>query len=118
RSSAERLSPARPRPTTAEEPRMSSTPTSARAYGVSAYFRHLDVAEEVCASARADGFEYLFGSLHVPEEPEGDFGARMRRVGELAQRSGLKLVVDISGPSLASVGLDVTTAGEMRAWGV
>ncbi|MEE6296904.1 MupG family TIM beta-alpha barrel fold protein [Georgenia wangjunii] len=89
-----------------------------RAYGVSAYFRHLDVAEEVCATAREDGFEYLFGSLHVPEEPEGDFGARMRRVGDLARRAGLKLVVDISGPSLASVGLDVTTAGEMRAWGV
>ncbi|WP_127571304.1 MupG family TIM beta-alpha barrel fold protein [Georgenia faecalis] len=89
-----------------------------RQYGVSAYFRHLDVAEEVCATAREDGFSYLFGSLHVPEEPEGDFGARMRRVGELAQRSGLKLVVDISGPSLESVGLDVDTAGAMRDWGV
>lgn len=87
-------------------------------FGLSAYFRHLDVAEEVCATAREDGFSYLFGSLHVPEEPEGDFGARLRHVGDLAQRAGLRLVVDISGPSLASVGLDVDSAGRMRDWGV
>lgn len=86
--------------------------------GLSAYFRHLDVAEQVCATARQDGFDTLFGSLHVPEEPEGDFTARMQQVGALAQRSGLGLVVDISGPSLAAVGLDVTTAGTMRDWGV
>ena len=87
-------------------------------FGLSAYFRHLDVAEEVCATARADGFTMLFGSLHVPEEPEGDFRARMQRVGALAQESGLGLVVDISGPSLAAVGLDVSTAGTMQDWGV
>ncbi|WP_324653596.1 MupG family TIM beta-alpha barrel fold protein [Georgenia sp. H159] len=87
-------------------------------FGLSAYFRHLEVAEQVCASAREDGFTVLFGSLHVPEEPEGDFRARMQRVGALAQDSGLGLVVDISGPSLAAVGLDVSTAGTMREWGV
>ncbi|MBD8063218.1 MupG family TIM beta-alpha barrel fold protein [Oceanitalea stevensii] len=87
-------------------------------FGLSAYFRHLDVAEEVCATAREDGFTMLFGSLHVPEEPDGDFRARMQRVGSLAQDAGLGLVVDISGPSLAAVGLDVTTAGTMREWGV
>lgn len=91
---------------------------STATFGLSAYFRHLDVAERMCATARDDGFTMLFGSLHVPEEPEGDFRARMQRVGALARDAGLGLVVDISGPSLAAVGLDVTTAGTMRDWGV
>src|SRR5690606_11613005 len=103
-----------------DAPRVPPTPEGdpVTTFGLSAYFRHLDVAEEVCATARADGFTMLFGSLHVPEEPEGDFRARMQRVGALAQESGLGLVVDISGPSLAAVGLDVSTAGTMQDWGV
>src|SRR5690606_41764316 len=86
--------------------------------GRCAYFALRGVAEEVRATAGEGGFSMRCGSLHVPGQPAGDFRAGMQRVGSLAQDAGLGLVVDISGPSLAAVGLDVTTAGTMREWGV
>src|SRR5512141_3050968 len=87
-------------------------------YGVSIYLSDLETAEQACADARRHGFELLFTSLHLPEDDSSATPRLLRELGSIARRHQLLLIADISGRSLAALGLTASSAGELRRWGV
>lgn len=87
-------------------------------YGISVYVADLAAAEQTCAEAHDQGFDRLFTSLHIPEDDPSALPRLLRRLASIAHRNQLALVADISGRTLQALGLDASSVGELRGWGV
>ncbi|EOL43276.1 DUF871 domain-containing protein [Enterococcus caccae] len=64
------------------------------------------------------GFKGIFTSLHIPEDDATLYSQRLRELGLLAQKSNMKLMVDISGEALTRAGYSFERLEEIVAIGV
>lgn len=67
-----------------------------------------ELTEETAAylkTAKENGFEGIFSSVHIPEEDSTNYLERLKTLGEWANALDMELIVDISGKALASLGL-------------
>lgn len=64
------------------------------------------------------GVKGIFTSLHIPEENSELYAQRLRVLGEIASKNGMKLMVDISGEALKRAGFSFERLEEIIAIGV
>jgi hypothetical protein len=64
------------------------------------------------------GIKGIFTSLHIPEEDSKRYAQRLTKLGELAKKNEMKLMVDISGEALKRAGFSFDRLEDILAIGV
>ncbi len=86
--------------------------------GISIYLQDTENITEFVTKAHANGFKTIFSSLHIPEESQVDYRARLNELGGLARKHKMKLILDISENALLKIGLQFDTAEQICDFGV
>ncbi|WP_088043450.1 DUF871 domain-containing protein [Bacillus sp. EAC] len=68
--------------------------------------------------AKANGFQSIFTSLHIPEDDPSTYKELLQLLGQHAKENEMELMADISTKSLSYLGLDYTNITELLKWGV
>lgn len=88
-------------------------------YGISIYLSESDSFNENWIKKAAEkGFQYIFTSLHIPEEKEISFTEKVKMLGETAQSFHMEVMADVSPASLDRLGLDFQELPVLKDWGI
>lgn len=88
--------------------------------GISIYLskEHIEKNLQLIQSAKVNGFQSIFTSLHIPEDDPSTYKELLQKLGQHAMDNDMELIADISPKSLAYLGLDYSTVTELVNWGV
>lgn len=64
------------------------------------------------------GFKGIFTSLHIPEDDAALYAQRLKELGQIAQNTDMKLMVDISGEAINRAGFSFERLDEILSIGV
>ncbi|MFC0234651.1 DUF871 domain-containing protein [Vagococcus entomophilus] len=64
------------------------------------------------------GFKGVFTSLHIPEDDKSSYVARLKKLGELAQKLKMNVMVDISEKALEEIGFSLDNPQELKEIGI
>jgi uncharacterized protein len=88
-------------------------------YGISIYLSESDSFNEKWIQKCAkNGFQYIFTSLHIPEEEGISFTEKVKALGEMAQSVHMDVMADVSPASLERLGLDFKELPVLKDWGI
>ncbi|MBY6035076.1 DUF871 family protein [Fictibacillus nanhaiensis] len=88
-------------------------------YGISIYLSESDsFIKSWIEKAAENGFQYIFTSLHIPEEKGISFFKKVKMLGEIAQLSHMDVMADISPASLERLGLHYKELPQLKEWGI
>ncbi len=81
--------------------------------------RDIDAATKLYIKQMAKaGFDGIFTSLHIPEDDPKQYKKRLAKLGALAQKNHLDLMVDIAGDALFKAGFSLEQISELKKLGV
>lgn len=83
--------------------------------GISVYFKTFD--EEYLKAAAQKGVQFVFTSLHIPEEDFANIKFRIKQLLVLCQQENLLLVPDVSPVTFEKLGLEKGDFASLRAMG-
>lgn len=86
--------------------------------GISIYLQDTERVSEIVSTAYDNGFQTIFSSLHIPEESNVDYLARLTELGTAAREKNMQLILDISENALHHIGLQFEQAEKIRELGV
>lgn len=88
--------------------------------GISVYLskENVEFNRNWIKKASENGFSSIFTSLHIPEENPELYKEQLYNIGREAKNYKMRLFVDIAPHSLEYIGLNPSSAGCLREWGV
>jgi uncharacterized protein len=88
-------------------------------YGISIYLSEPDsLNKDWIQNAAKNGFQYIFTSLHIPEEEGFSFVEKVKWLGETAQDVHMEVMADVSPASLERLGLKFEELPLLKDWGI
>ncbi|MFG6493727.1 MupG family TIM beta-alpha barrel fold protein [Fictibacillus sp. UD] len=88
-------------------------------YGISIYLSESDTFnKQWIEKAAKNGFQYIFTSLHIPEESDVDFIKQVKWLGNIAQSFHMDVMADVSPASLERLGLAFSELPSLKDWGI
>jgi uncharacterized protein len=88
-------------------------------YGISIYLSESDTFnQDWIQKAATKGFQYIFTSLHIPEEKDISFVKKVKQLGEWAQETHMEVMADVSPSSLERLGLRFEELPLLKDWGI
>lgn len=89
-------------------------------YGISIFLSEelTDGTYTYIQDMRKIGFKGIFTSLHIPEDNTILYAQRLKELGQIAQKTDMKLMVDISGEALKKAGFSFERLDEIVSIGV
>ncbi|KZE64683.1 hypothetical protein AWM68_11130 [Fictibacillus phosphorivorans] len=88
-------------------------------YGISIYLSESDTFNKNwIEKAAKNGFQYIFTSLHIPEERDVDFIKQVKWLGNTAQSFHMDVMADISPASLERLDLGISELPSLKDWGI
>jgi uncharacterized protein len=88
-------------------------------YGISIYLSQPDSHnKDWIQKAAKNGFQYIFTSLHIPEEEGFSFVEKVKSLGETAQGVHMEVMADVSPASLERLGLKFEELPQLKEWGI
>jgi uncharacterized protein len=88
-------------------------------YGISIYLSEPDsLNKDWIQKAAKSGFQYIFTSLHIPEEEGFSFVEKVKWLGETAQDVHMEVMADVSPASLERLGLAFEELPLLKEWGI
>jgi uncharacterized protein len=88
-------------------------------YGISIYLSESDTFnQDWIQKAATAGFQYIFTSLHIPEEKDISFVKKVKQLGEWAQETHMEVMADVSPSSLERLGLRFEELPLLKDWGI
>ncbi|ANC78254.1 hypothetical protein ABE65_016180 [Fictibacillus phosphorivorans] len=88
-------------------------------YGISIYLSESDTFNKNwMEKAAKSGFQYIFTSLHIPEEKDVDYVKQIKWLGKTAQEFHLEVMADVSPASLERLGLSFSELPSLTDWGI
>jgi uncharacterized protein len=88
-------------------------------YGISIYLSEPDsLNKDWIQKAAKNGFQYIFTSLHIPEEKGFSFVEKVKWLGETAQEFHMEVMADVSPASLERLGLKFEELSLLKDWGI
>lgn len=80
-----------------------------------------EISEEVEVNLKEmsrHGFKGIFTSLHIPEDDKSNYVARLKKLGEVAQKLKMNVMVDISEKALEEIGFSLDNPQELKEIGI
>ncbi|MCM3718696.1 DUF871 domain-containing protein [Fictibacillus phosphorivorans] len=88
-------------------------------YGISIYLSEPDhLNKDWIQKAAENGFQYIFTSLHIPEEKGFSFVEKVKWLGKTAQHVHMEVMADVSPASLERLGLTFEELPVIKEWGI
>jgi uncharacterized protein len=88
-------------------------------YGISIYLSEPDsINKDWIQKAAKNGFQYIFTSLHIPEEEGFSFVEKVKWLGKTAQDVHMEVMADVSPASLDRLGLTFEELALLKDWGI
>ncbi|GGB47366.1 DUF871 domain-containing protein [Fictibacillus barbaricus] len=88
-------------------------------YGISIYLSEShSFNKNWVEKAAKNGFQYIFTSLHIPEEAEVNFIKQVKSLGKMAAEAHMEVMADVSPASLRRLGLSFTELPSIADWGI
>ncbi|WP_226535502.1 DUF871 domain-containing protein [Fictibacillus halophilus] len=88
-------------------------------YGISIYLSEPDsLNKDWIQRAAKNGFQYIFTSLHIPEEEGFSFVEKVKWLGRTAQDVHMEVMADVSPASLERLGLTFEELSQLKDWGI
>ncbi|MFC0235633.1 DUF871 domain-containing protein [Fictibacillus phosphorivorans] len=88
-------------------------------YGISIYLSESDTFNKNwMEKAAIKGFQYIFTSLHIPEEKDVDYVKQVKWLGKTAQKFHMEVMADVSPASLERLGLSFNELPSLTDWGI
>lgn len=88
-------------------------------YGISIYLSEPDsLTKDWIQRAAKNGFQYIFTSLHIPEEEGFSFVEKVKWLGKTAQDVHMEVMADVSPASLERLSLTFEELPQLKDWGI